>query len=423
MAFLPILAFGDTMIEKNWLRGLLLVAGLMVALAVVAVEGHAQNTEGFLYGKVVTGRTTYIGPIRWGGEEVLWTDMFNASKVDNNFMKLVPKEEQKEWWQEYDWSFSGIWKSKGSIHQFNTQFGNIKELNSLHSDEVIVKLKNGVEVPIDGSGTNDVGADIQILDDELGVVNVSWGKIDRIEFMPTPEKLEKIFGQPLYGTVEGMRREKFTGYIVWDNDERLQSDKLDGDSDDGDVAIKFSDIDYIEKERRGSFVKLKSGRELYLTGSNDVNAENRGVLVAHPDYGVIKFSWDAFKRVQFEKPKSGSQPYQKFPVPSGLFGTVSLLDGDELKGRIIYDVDESLDFEHIEGRENDIEYQIPIRLIKRITPKNFDYSLIELRSGQSLLLGGMRDVSDENSGLLVFVKGKKDPVHVSWKRINEIIFN
>jgi hypothetical protein len=39
------------------------------------------------------------------------------------------------------------------------------------------------------------------------------------------------------------------------------------------------------------------------------------------------------------------------------------------------------------------------------------------------LLGGMRDVSEDNSGLLIFPKGKKDPVHIAWKKINEIIFN
>ena len=411
------------MTEKNWLKGILIVTGIVVALAVVALEGHAQSNEGYLYGKVYTNRDTYIGPIRWGGEEVMWTDLFNASKVDNNFVKMVPKEEQKEWWQEYDWSFSGIWRVKGTTHQFNIQFGNIKELNDLHSDEVTMKLKNGVDIRIDGSGTNDVGSSVQVLDDELGVVSIPWDRLTRIEFLPTPEKLDKVFGLPLFGTVEGMRREKYTGYVVWDNDERLQGDKLDGESNDGDVSIKFADIESIEKEARGCRVKLKSGREVYLSGTNDVNSGNRGVWVAHPEYGVIKFSWDGFRKIQFEKVNAKPQSYSQFPTPSGIIGSVSLLDGDEYKGRIIYDVDESLDMEHIEGRENDIEYQIPIRLIKRITPKNFDYSLIELRSGKSLLLGGMRDVSDGNSGLLVFPKGKKEPVHISWKKINEIVFN
>jgi hypothetical protein len=83
---------------------------------------------------------------------------------------------------------------------------------------------------------------------------------------------------------------------------------------------------------------------------------------------------------------------------------------------------EELSIEMIEGKENDIEYQIPIRLIARITPKNFDYSEIELKSGQRLLLGGMRDVSEDNSGILLFRAGKKDPVHIAWRKVNEIIF-
>ncbi|MEJ0031424.1 MAG: hypothetical protein WDO15_14085 [Bacteroidota bacterium] len=61
--------------------------------------------------------------------------------------------------------------------------------------------------------------------------------------------------------------------------------------------------------------------------------------------------------------------------------------------------------------------------IHTITPKNYDYSQVTLRSGQSFLLGDGRDVSEKNAGVLVFQKGKKDPVYISWRRINEITFN
>lgn len=409
--------------EKNGHRGIVIIIGLIVAFLVLAMETRAQAQEGYLYGKVYTSSTTYVGPIRWGGEEVLWTDLFNAAKTDNNYMKLVPESDQKDWWEEYDWSFSGIWQSKGSIHQFTCQFGNIKEVLRLRDDEVTLRLKNGALIRLDGSGYNDIGGKIQVLDDDLGTVSLTWSKIDRIEFLPTPANLSKTFGQPLYGTVEGGRKEKFTGYIVWDNDERLSSDKLDGDTDDGDVSVRFSEISSIEKDGSGSSVMLKSGRTLFLSNSNDVNNENRGVWVVDPNVGVIKYSWKAFRSIRFEKPDQNIQRFNDFAAPKGVFGTVSLLDGGEVSGRIIYDVDEALDFEMIEGKENDIEYQLPIRNIKRITPKNFDYSQIELRSGKTFLLGGMRDVSEDNSGLLVFAPGKKEPVHISWRKINEIIFN
>jgi hypothetical protein len=413
-----------SMESKAMYRGMMIVVGMLVALLAMALESPAQTHDGYIYGKVYTDRTTYVGVIRWGGEEVFWTDLFNAAKRDNDYAKLVPQtKEDKDWWSNYDWNFSSIWEDKGTVHQFVCQFGNIKEVIPTNRGNVILKLKNGGELEVDGEGYNDVGGKVQIIDEELGTVSISWDRVQRVEFLPTPTKLELVFGQPLYGTVEGVRKEKFTGFIIWDNDERVSSDKLDGDNEDGDVSIKFSEIEMIERSGNGSEVKLKSGRSMFLDNSNDVNNGNRGVWVVHPDYGVINFSWKAFKRVTFAPHPNTGQSFNQFPSPQPMQATISLLDDDDISGRIIYDIDEALDFELVEGKENDIEYQIPLRNIKRITPKNFDYSLIELKSGQTLLLGGARDVSDDNSGLLVFVKGKKEPVHIAWKKINAINFN
>ncbi len=412
-----------SMESKSIFKTVVVVIGLIVAFLAMATVTPAQSHEGYMYAKVYTDRATYVGPIRWGGEEVFWTDMFNAAKKDNDYAKLIPKEkENKDWWSNYDWSFESIWQNKGNIHQFTCQFGNLKEIIVRNEDDITLKLKNGGEMRVDGEGYNDLGSKVQILDEELGTININWDRIQRIEFLNTPAKLDQVFGQPLYGTVQGGRRESYTGYIVWDNDERLSSDKLDGDTRDGDVSIKFSEISAIEKRDDGCDVTLRSGRTQFLDDSNDVDSGNRGVWVISPEFGVIKFSWKAFRKITFSPPPGTGQVYSSFPAPVPMEATVSLVDGGEMSGRIIYDVDEALDFEMIEGKENDIEYQIPIRLIARITPKNFDYSEIELKSGQRLLLGGMRDVSEDNSGILLFRAGKKDPVHIAWRKVNEIIF-
>jgi hypothetical protein len=401
-------------------RVVLIIAGIIVAFVAVAVEAQAQSHEGFIYGKVYTNRNTYTGPIRWGKEEVLWTDLFNAAKTDHSFDRLVP-EKKSDSWGDYDWNISSIWEDN-TTHQFTCQFGNIKEMRMVSDDEVVIKLKNGGEIRVEDDG-NDMGEKVQVMDSELGVINVDWDNIERIEFMPTPAKLNQTFGTPLYGTVEGARKEKYTGFIIWDNDERLTTDKLDGDSEDGDVSIAFGDITMIEKRSRGSFVTTKSGRELYLTGSNDVNEDNKGVLVVIPEIGVVKFSWDAFRRVTFTTPKTTGPSFNDFVTPNMMMGNVSRLDGNDVSGRIVFDIDETIDFEIIEGIENDIEYFIPMKNIHTVVPKNYDYSQVTLRSGQSFLLGDGRDVSGKNAGVLVFQKGKKDPVYISWRRINEITFN
>jgi hypothetical protein len=401
-------------------RNIITMIGIIIALLALVVESPAQS-EVFIYGTVHTSRHTYTGPIRWGSEEVLWTDVFNAAKTDDSYEKLVPEKKEAESWFNYDWNFGSIWDNVSS-HQFVSQFGNFKEMQMSGRGEVTIKLKNGGQIEITDDG-NDIGEKIQVLDSDLGAISIDWDNIEKIEFLPTPAKLAETFGAPLYGTVEGGRKEKYTGYIVWDNDERVSTDKLDGDSDDGDVSLRFGEVQSIEKRGRGSQVTMKSGREFYLTGSNDVNEDNRGVLVAVPEIGVIKFSWDAFDKVTFTTPPGRVPSFDTFTSPKFRFGTVSRLDDTEVEGRVIYDIDEALDFEMIEGIENGIEYSIPLKNIRKITPRNSDYSAIELISGQSLMLGDGRDVSQSNAGVLVFVKSRKDPVYIPWRRIDQIIFD
>lgn len=407
--------------QKSLQRSVMLIVGLLVGLMAMALVTSAQSVDGYIYGKVYTDKNAYEGAMRWGTEEVFWTDLFNVSKRENDYAKLVPKPTDTDRWSGIDWDFTSIWADKGTVHQFTAQFGNLKGIEKTDRGFVL-RLKNGGQLQVSGSGYNDLEGTVQVLDRELGVLKISWDKIRRIEFLPTPKKLEQVFGFPLYGTVTGARKEMFEGFIIWDNDERVASDILNGDTQDGEVAIKFSEIQDIAKYGKGCNVTLKSGRTMFVTNSNDVNSENRGVWVVNPEYGIIKFSWKAFRSVTFSVPPSSGPSYESFPVPKPLQATISLLDGPDVSGRVVYDVDEALDFEMIEGRENDIEYQIPIRAIRRITPKNFDYSEIELQSGKTILLGGMRDVSDQNAGILVFLKGKKDPQHIRWKAIHEIIF-
>lgn len=406
----------DMNTTKRWL---IIVCGVAIAILTLTVETMAQSNEGYLYAKVHTSRTVYTGPIRWGAEEVLWSDVFNAAKSDDHFETMVDKDDQSL--LDYDWNFRSIW-SDNPAHQFNIQFGNIKTLTPLSKGRARITLKNDAEIVLRGEGYNDLESRIQIIDEELGVVGIDWEKIEKIEFLPTPKKLNLIFGKPLFGTVETARREKFTGYIVWDNDERVGNDKLDGDSEDGKMSLKFDDVASIQRSGGGCDVKLKSGREFYMDGSNDVDEGNRGVLVINPEIGIIKVSWKAFRNVTFTEPGFAIQSFDAFDKPAMLKGTVSRLDGNDLSGQIVFDLDETINFELIEGIENDIEYQVPLKNIRRITPKNSDFSSVELVSGKTLLLGDMRDVSSDNGGILVFEKGDKKPQYIRWRQVNEVVF-
>lgn len=160
-----------------------------------------------------------------------------------------------------------------------------------------------------------------------------------------------------------------------------------------------------------------------LRGSNDVNSENRGIIVTTEKLGRVDIPWKEFKKVEFiNKPSFSLKKYNDFKNQNQLEGSVVTTDGETLKGRIVYDLDEEYNYEMLQGRDNDIEYFIPFGNIKKIMPKNYDYSNVELKNGEKMLLGEQQDVSDRNTGVLVF-KGGGDPTYVKWEDIKEVNFN
>ncbi len=406
---------------------------LLTTLGLLITFTHkvqAQADEGFIYGKVTTiNDDTYTGAIRWGKEEVYWFDMFNSSKPKNEFIKYLSNddldqlEDGNENWRA---RFSKIWVVSRNYdhdytHSFACNFGDIKSLRITGRERVQLEMKNGEILHLEG-GSNDIGEDIKVYDEEIGIITLDWSRLDKIEFMKTPSNLKYKFGSPLYGTVETSRGE-FTGFLQWDHDERTGIDKLDGDTEDGKVAIEFRKIKSIEKDGRGSLVTLNSGREFFVSGTNDVDDGNRGIIVNMPGSGRVDVSWDSFRKITFKENYKNSGPGYNNYSTKHLEGTVVKIDGEKVTGRIVYDLDEAYTMEILQGDDDDeINYLIPFRDIKKVNPKNYEYTSIELRSGKKILLSDSQDVNSKNDGVLLFNSGNSDPSYIAWKDIDEIDF-
>lgn len=412
----------------------------LLALILVVPTCLLAQDEGFIYGKIYTedGRT-YEGPIRWGKEEVYWVDMFNAAKERNENLRHLTADQRGElderhyaswnnWSDRFgNWFASRSWDGHSDnddyTHQFACQFGEIKFIRPTGRKYLEVEMQSGVVYELTGEGYNDVGLDVKITDKEIGEVDVYWGRIEKIEFMNTPSKLGQKYGEPLYGTVEAYG-DKFTGFIQWDKDERLSTDKLDGDSDDGDVSIEFSKIKSIERRGGRSEVVLKSGRTLLLDGSNDVSDGHRGVIIMNKDFASVEVPWDEFDKVTFEE--KSQQPiatYNDFKNQKELKATVKTQGGKTFTGKLVYDLDETHDHEVLQGKEGEFEYVIPFKSIKRITPKGGYRCLIEMKNGKSISLDEGQDVNERNQGVLVFASDKSEPAYVPWDEVAEIEFN
>jgi hypothetical protein len=94
--------------------------------------------------------------------------------------------------------------------------------------------------------------------------------------------------------------------------------------------------------------------------------------------------------------------YEDFQTTGLMPGRVENLDGDILEGNLVFDLDEAYGYEMLNGKDGFAEWEIPFRNIRHISPKNDRYSTVVMKSGETLLLGGMQDVSARNHGVLVF---------------------
>jgi hypothetical protein len=407
------------------LSGAVLGAGLLSFTSAAPAAG-ASTDAGFLNGRVVTrGGTTYEGRIRWGDEEASWSDLFHSMKVDKPWLDEVPRRDRRRRGEKIE--IFGFEIGRRSWHEdhgrmFVARFGDLAKIRVDGGDEATVWTRGGTEFRIEG-GSNDVEEAISIWDPKVGEIQVPWKRIETIEFLAGPPAVSPstVLPRRLYGTVETSSG-SFTGTLQWDQDECLSSDKLDGESDESDVALEMGNLQEIEKlGRRASRVVLKDGSRMEVSGTNDVDDDNRGVYVDDARYGRVLVHWKAFDRVRFSD--GPALTYADFAAGTPLRGKVTDQDGKTYSGRIVYDLDESESWELLNGHARDVEYSIPFAKIAAIIPVNDDESRVVLRSGEELRLEEEADVTEENQGILIFADGGSRPAYVSWDDLERIDFD
>lgn len=387
-------------------------------------QAWSQAGQGFIYGTVITDSDEeYTGFIRWGKEEVFWHDIFNSVKTRN--MKPTKPNVKDNGWNSIDWNISSIWKDSyaQSSHSFACFFGDISNMRIKRSERVDLTFKNGYTMEVKG-GSNDIATTLRVHDYELGRIKLDWDDIDQINFFDAPLDAVPPYGKPLYGTLKTNKRQKFQGYIKWDLDERVGADILDGDNRNGSQKIPFEKIKILEKTdgNEALWVTFESGREIKIWGSNDCDDGNRGIAIYIDDVGSIEVDWDDFEILQFEDVANGGPAYREFEDGTNIEAEVITYDDGTFEGIIAFDKDELWNFELIDGNDDDFEYQIPVRNIERIVPKNRNYSMVYLRNGDELLLGDRQDVSNDNDGILLMTNTGKKSRLIPWDEVDEIIF-
>ena len=400
------------------------VAALLTSIA-VADAGH------YIYGEILTrDGETVEGLLRWDDEEVFWTDHFNGTKLDNPYIEYLSGEDKKylrsgrplvvEEWTDAFQVFERISFSKDyeSLHSFSIRFGDVDKLVRGDGQRVTVHFRNGDTVELEG-GSNDIGADVFLLNAEGEESEWRWREIKEVRFEAAPAGLKHFFGSANFGTVTTSAGD-FTGIVQWDHDERLSVDILDGEQDGDDVTLSFGDIASIENAGDASRVKTIEGDTFLLDGTNDVDDDNRGIIVDTMDLGRADIPWEHFKSVRFGETSVKPARREDFAAPRALRGTVTTGDGETHTGRLVFDLDESLDVELLDGSSDGIEYAIPFQNIARLDHEHVTRLDVTLKNGRKLTLKDA-DAGIANDGILVFGESGK-PRYLRWEDVISLSF-
>lgn len=379
----------------------------------------AQADEAMLYGKItLKDGKTYKGAMMWGKHEVLWQDIFNGTKAHNRYAKYERSDRYDRKWR----MFGNARVNSKVSHQFTVQFGDIKAIEPNGKKYATVILKDNSEHEIKRGSANDVGETIRIMDDYGDVLKIKWRKIRRIEFEDHPGDLKYRFGTPLYGTVK-TEIGSFSGYVRWDNDELFDAEELNGEDEEGtDRSIKFRAIKEIE--RMGSIsskITLKSGRTIELSGTNDVNKKNRGIVIYSQDIGVIQIRWRDFDKVTFSDAPTSPQNHSDFDDVKPLEGDIKLKDSrSDVSAKFIFDIDESVTAEILDGKLDENKFEIPFRNIARIERVSRYTVNVILKNGMSFRLSDTQDVNHRNGGILMISGTNRI---IEWGEVETVEFD
>jgi hypothetical protein len=137
------------------------------------------------------------------------------------------------------------------------------------------------------------------------MVEVEWREFENLRFHEAGAVVGyDAFdgGHLLVGTVVTQSGEEIQGLIRWDADEASSWELLNGRADKVIFSIEFSQISSIEQEGAfGSTVTLRDGRTFRLDDANDVDRDNRGILIA-PEVAMTSWRvvpWEEFREIRF----------------------------------------------------------------------------------------------------------------------------
>lgn len=417
----------------------------MYTLIFLSINLFSQsNTEklitcstSFISGKVILDdNTIYSGIIKLGNNDLLWSNLFTAKMLSHKNTQYVPepvlKTRRNYAESSLRWIVGVPFRDTTLINfspDYICDYGIINEIKNDRGN-IYVHLQNGEIIKLIDK-TGDLGNDLYIYS---GLVNdpvkVKWSRINTIVFSKSSSYSSEKLGKALFGEIHTKVSSEI-GIIDWDQQEKTNSDLLNGRNSQGSFKIPFNQIESILNTGVQGVIKLKSGSsikatanifELFTDFSNDLGPENRGIVLSNPTIGKICYTWNNFKQISFSEPlDSELSALNTFPIPKKLSGEIKTKDGKTYIGTFVYNIYKERNTDYLFGNgTEELSYAIPFWNIQKIEPKGEFLTLIYLKNNEKIMLGNTPDVTNENDGIIVF---DKKPIYIEWKNIAEININ
>lgn len=405
---------------------------IYMGLLSTAFAVHAANPEPVIYGTVTDESGKQVtGTIRWGDQEAFLSDIFNGEKIATIGIEHLSNDE-KEALEDHQpgpqakiggvqITFISLFGSEIEMPYYSVPFGAIKQLTVDDANDLFVAtLHDGTELK-STNNSNDLTDEIFVMTAEGNTIEYDLEDIKSVVFAAAPTTA-KTYDDGIYGTVTS-EFGTFQGRIMWDKDERMVSEKLDGSENNQEYEIKFADIKRIEKKDNASWVTLKNGQSHLLTGTNDVDNSNRGIWLDNPQFGRLEINWNQFKEAVFEDVDVKWMTFNDYQQNSRILsGTITLEDDSVVQADgIAYDLNHQSSAELLEVDVNKTNRLIPLGTIKSITKINELSATLAMRDGSQLVAYGNRVVNRDNNGILTQIGDEYR--WIMWQDIKSIEFD
>lgn len=362
-----------------------------------------------LFGEISTVENeTFRGFITWGGVKNYWIDFFEASKIVNPYSHYFHPDNGVLFYN------NGRMLATPPTHVFCCRFGNIAGLRPTNDNEILLQLKNGVEIKLIKGASADIGQKVSIATSSEEK-EIAWDHISEVRFMSA----DSNFKAPAIPQIAGIVKSPqgiYKGLITWNYTPQMSREK----------NVKANR--FLSKMKKVTFPKRslvlmateKYPKTSFYTNS-DILSPMKNVMVNMPNVGSVIVPDSHFIELEvIPLSQLSLLTYEDFKAPKALQGTVITRKKDKIQGTLAYDLDEDLDIEILDGKNNNITYRIPFKFIKSIEPKNYKFSLITLQNNSQLSLGEGPDVNRENSGIMVL--GDDIPYYIPWEEVKCVIF-